>query len=401
VDTSFGSLGTINFQIAANHSSNNGYFWLPPIWSNLEDRFLILQAWASQSGYSYTIKKFKSDLTLDTSFGVNGILNLGPGQSYPMPTDWFPSAEGGIVIAGFISDSRGDLVTTVERRLSNGQLDSGFGNSGVTVHKILNESTMFDQWFAGPDGSIWGLGGYYRRTSNFLIKMGSNGTSDALFGTNGRIDTGIGSNYSAILPLSDGGVIYATTDAALGIRVYKFTQRGLLSTDYGLIGGSQVVPSTVVTKVIQDQLGQMIVVGGASYDGIAVRYGQKGILDSPLSWLSATSTLPTSSTTSSTLPTSSSLNQQNSSVVSSPSLSLAQVKIGKGVSVKSIAKSAKLKVPSTSKLSLKVVRSSLKYCRASGATLRGLKAGSCRVTVTVTPKRGRPTSKTVTLKVTK
>jgi hypothetical protein len=73
----------------------------------------------------------------------------------------------------------------------------------------------------------------------------------------------------------------------------------------------------------------------------------------------------------------------------------------KSASAKSIAVFAKLKVLSTSKVSLKVVRSSMKYCKVLGTTLKGFKAGSCKVTVTVTPKKGRATSKTVTLKVAK
>ena len=73
----------------------------------------------------------------------------------------------------------------------------------------------------------------------------------------------------------------------------------------------------------------------------------------------------------------------------------------KSASAKSIAAFAKLKVLSTSKVKLKVVASSAKYCKVSGTTLKGLKAGSCKVTVTVTPKKGKAISKTVTLKVTK
>jgi hypothetical protein len=85
-----------------------------------------------------------------------------------------------------------------------------------------------------------------------------------------------------------------------------------------------------------------------------------------------------------------------SGVVNAPT-----VTSSKSVSAKSIALFAKLKVLSTSKVSLKVVASSKKFCKVSGTTLKGLKAGSCRVTVTVTPKKGRATSKTVTLKVTR
>jgi hypothetical protein len=34
-----------------------------------------------------------------------------------------------------------------------------------------------------------------------------------------------------------------------------------------------------------------------------------------------------------------------------------------------------------------------------GASIRGLKKGSCRVTVTMTPKKGKKVSKTLTVKV--
>jgi hypothetical protein len=73
----------------------------------------------------------------------------------------------------------------------------------------------------------------------------------------------------------------------------------------------------------------------------------------------------------------------------------------KSATAKSIAVHAKLAVLSTSKMSLKVVPSSAKYCKVSGTTLKGLKTGSCKVTVTVTPKKGKAVSKTVTLKVSK
>jgi hypothetical protein len=87
--------------------------------------------------------------------------------------------------------------------------------------------------------------------------------------------------------------------------------------------------------------------------------------------------------------------------VTTPTVTTPTVTTKKAATAKSIATYAKLVVLSTSKVSLKVVSSYAKYCKVSGTTLKGLKAGSCKVTVTVTPKKGRATSKTVTLKVTK
>ena len=73
----------------------------------------------------------------------------------------------------------------------------------------------------------------------------------------------------------------------------------------------------------------------------------------------------------------------------------------KSASAKSIAIFANLKVLSTSKVSLKVLPGSAKFCRVSGSSLKGLKTGFCKVTATVKPKKGKAVSKTVTLKVAK
>ena len=77
------------------------------------------------------------------------------------------------------------------------------------------------------------------------------------------------------------------------------------------------------------------------------------------------------------------------------------VTTSKSITAKSIATYAKLKVASTSKISLKVASGYAKFCKVSGTKLKGLKVGSCKVKVTVTPKKGKATSKTVALKVSK
>ena len=89
------------------------------------------------------------------------------------------------------------------------------------------------------------------------------------------------------------------------------------------------------------------------------------------------------------------------SVSSSSLMTLSTLRLSRTISGKTVATVAKLKVVSTSRFFLKVVPSSAKFCRVSGSSLKGLKAGSCKVTVTVKPKNGKAVSKTVTLKVTK
>jgi hypothetical protein len=89
-----------------------------------------------------------------------------------------------------------------------------------------------------------------------------------------------------------------------------------------------------------------------------------------------------------------------SGTVTTPTVTTPTVTTKKAATAKSIATYAKLVVLSTSKVSLKVVSSYAKYCKVSGTTLKGVKAGTCKVTVTVTPKKGKTIRRIVTLKVT-
>ncbi len=98
----------------------------------------------------------------------------------------------------------------------------------------------------------------------------------------------------------------------------------------------------------------------------------------------------------STLPPLSYSTQASAKISVAPALSLK-----KPVTNKSIVTYSKLVVAKTSKVVVKVAPASAKYCKMVGTSVKALKAGSCKVTVTVTPKKGKPTSKTVTLKVTK
>ena len=419
IDSSFGSGGTISVISASGQTSNNGFFWLRPIWSKSDNTFLTMQYFVSQTGYQYKIKKFKLDLTLDNSFGVGGIVDLGINPANGQPRDWFVKGNGQIAIASNKVNEQGRTVSVFELRQPNGQLDTGFGIGGSSVRMFMNADTRVDQVTMGPDGSIWGQASN-DSTSNFmLIKLTASGSSDPYFGIDGIIDTGIPKNDSAISPLSDGGVIYATRNYSQGLRTYRFTASGTLDASYRYDLTSQIVPEILVTKVIVDQLGQSIVVGQTTrttYDAAVVRFGDTGILDSPMGWLAATSTVPPSSasfatTTSSTSAVTSSTSPvQMFPTITNPtgtptptanvSVSSNFITIGSiGTSTKWLASHSGLSVLETSRVSAKVLPTYEKYCKIVGATLKGLRTGTCKVSVTVTPKRGKAITKTITLKI--
>ena len=79
----------------------------------------------------------------------------------------------------------------------------------------------------------------------------------------------------------------------------------------------------------------------------------------------------------------------------------AQLTLGvkKSISNSSVIKSSKIVVPKGAKTSIVVAKASKSICQVVGTSIRGLKKGSCQVTVTMTPKKGLKVSKTLTVKV--
>jgi hypothetical protein len=124
--------------------------------------------------------------------------------------------------------------------------------------------------------------------------------------------------------------------------------------------------------------------------------------------VSSTTTNPSSSSTTTTVPgtistTTTVVNGGASTnlttLIQTNAASATQLSRSTSRTAKSLAAQAKLPILKGSTVSMKVFASSAKYCKARGSTIKGLKVGTCKVTVTVKPKKGPSRSKTMTLKV--
>ena len=113
---------------------------------------------------------------------------------------------------------------------------------------------------------------------------------------------------------------------------------------------------------------------------------------------SATTTVPgTISTTTTVVNGGASTNL--TTLIQTNAASATQLSRSTSRTAKSLAAQAKLPILKGSTVSMKVLGSSAKYCKARGSTIKGLKVGTCKVTVTVKPKKGPSRSKTLNLKV--
>jgi hypothetical protein len=111
----------------------------------------------------------------------------------------------------------------------------------------------------------------------------------------------------------------------------------------------------------------------------------------------------TTTTTTTTLPMVTTSNPPPTYYVAPPSAATIVAKpiltTKKALSAKSIATHTGLKVVTGSKVSMTVYATSRKTCRVSGTTLKAVKKGTCRVTVTVKSRTGKKSSSNLTLDV--
>ncbi len=104
------------------------------------------------------------------------------------------------------------------------------------------------------------------------------------------------------------------------------------------------------------------------------------------------STLGTAATTTTTIAT--------TTIAPTTTTTAPAVRVGKLISRTVIAKAANVTIPAGAKVSLALAASSKKFCSLSGTSVKGVKAGSCSVTISVTPKATKSTPKPKTTKKT-
>ena len=115
--------------------------------------------------------------------------------------------------------------------------------------------------------------------------------------------------------------------------------------------------------------------------------------------VATTTTVPPISSTTSTTVVNGGASTNLTTLIQTNVASMTQLSRSTSRTAKSLAVQAKLTVLKGSTVSMKIASYSAKYCKVTGATIKGLKVGSCKVTVTVKPKKGVSRSKTMNLKV--
>ena len=227
----------------------------------------------SDNAYYWAIARYKSNGSLDPSFGNHGLVVTTFGLTYDFANAVTIQSDGKIVVAGSAGTDNGTQLMAVARYNSNGSLDYTFGTGGMVTTKIgastlsighavtLNKNDVVVAGYSGAD---------FSDTEPVLVAYNAtNGTLDSGFGTHGveSFSLGAGGNYfSAIIP-DNGAIVAAGEDATSnngdflvakvssnGSPVGTFGTRGIVSVDFA--GATNTASAVVI-----DSAGDIVVVG--------------------------------------------------------------------------------------------------------------------------------------------
>jgi len=243
------------------------------------------------TGYGCSIRRFNTDGSLDTTFGIGGVASQPNNTTYGT---WFTT------ITGIIVQSDGKILLTGDvlvRFNQDGSLDRSFGSSG-----LLNVLTMAAQTaVVQSDGKIL-VAGTDNTGSDFAItRYDSTGVVDSTFGTAGTSTTNVspGNSFSdkgqSITLQADSKILVAGyTASTLSSTGYDFSlvrynSNGTLDTTFS--GDGKLTTSIASGSTGNDyahsvlvQSDNKILVAGESYNGsnydLAItRYNTDGTLD--------------------------------------------------------------------------------------------------------------------------
>lgn len=244
---------------------------------------------AGYSNTDYAVVRYNTDGTLDSVFGVGGIVKTSLRCGDEHTSAIAIQTDGRIVVAGSTNNGKANDFAVI-RYNENGTLDPSFGKGGIAITSIHEGDDNASGVAIQADGKIV-VAGSTNNGSNFnfaLIRYNPNGTLDPAFGKGGIVTIGIRNGddqVSALAIQPDGKIVvagYSNTDLALA----RFNQNGTLDPAFG--DGGKVITSIrsgedEASAISLQPDGKIVVAGssnnGLNFDFAVVRYNVNGTLD--------------------------------------------------------------------------------------------------------------------------
>lgn len=245
LDTTFGFGGTISYDISEVDKRDGAKsVAIQP------DGKIVTAGYSHNNlngSYDFAVFRTHSDGTADETFGLGGVVLIDFLGSTDFGNDVALQSDGKIVVAGLASGSGGTFFGVV-RINSDGTLDATFGTGGKVITIIGLNYGVATEVLIQPDGKIVavGYGGKVSEPDFALVRYNSDGSRDASFGEDGKVITpdAIHSGdvaYGAALQSDGKIVVVGSTHYMLG----GFSRVDLLMARYKSDGSLDVGPRRI------------------------------------------------------------------------------------------------------------------------------------------------------------
>ncbi|HVX48889.1 MAG TPA: T9SS type A sorting domain-containing protein, partial [Chitinophagaceae bacterium] len=236
---------------------------------------------------AFAVMRFKADGTVDSTFGTNGRVITDVSASGDEANALAIQEDGKIVVTGNAGCDIG-----VCRYKTNGTLDSAFGENGIKVIDF-GECEKINAVVIQPDKKIVVAGGSQSgAAASFLaVRLNAGGGVDAGFGTNGRATVAIrtyneakGCVLQADGKIVVGGYINSITNA---FGIARFKSNGMIDSSFGTNGTATAAFSGASCSpyaLAPEPDGKIVFAGyindGGVLEGVLIRYKTDGTPDS-------------------------------------------------------------------------------------------------------------------------
>lgn len=280
VDSSFGE----NSEVRINH---NGQPTKMSGYARTSDCKLILGF--DLTGGNYALVRYKRDLQIDTTFGVDGwqVSSYADGTGTNLRGKFSIDKDDNIFLAFESSHSGTGKDFVVIKHKKDGERDTNFGTGGVAVHHISDE--RIGGVIPLPDGKLIAHGqvaGY----GAAAIRMNSDGSRDMSFGTSGVLTmspTTTAATYNHLIG-SDGVYLVGTVEQAVkgySCLVIKLSLEGSLASSFGTNGtltwdaNPSIEEFDACYRSKLDNSGNLFVFAESENDGAVLKLTKDGQLD--------------------------------------------------------------------------------------------------------------------------
>ncbi|HVO74281.1 MAG TPA: T9SS type A sorting domain-containing protein [Ignavibacteriaceae bacterium] len=260
------------------------------------DGKIVVAGYSSNNGGfdNFTLIRYKQNGFPDDGFGINGIVITPIGTSGSEANSVAIQNDGKIIAGGF-SDNGVVEVFTLTRYNSDGTLDDQFGPGGIASTRILSSFFSYvNSILIQGDGKIIAAG--FSRIGNddefAVVRYNPTGTLDTAFGEGGIVTTALGieDRINSISLQSDGKIVAGGISLNGGkykLALARYNTDGALDSTFGTNGivNTQVGSlSTSASSVLIRSDGKIIAAGllnnnQTSFDPALLRYNADGTLD--------------------------------------------------------------------------------------------------------------------------